>query len=158
MPVDRPRGDTGRYVARGTPQAKESPLYAIWKQMRYRCSNPSHPDFRDYGARGITVCDRWQRDFLAFCQDMGPRPQGTSLDRRDNDGPYSPENCRWATPLEQSNNSRKNRFIEACGERLTVSQWARRLGWSREQVAALVEQPECLEIAELIRRDERTSI
>lgn len=79
--------------------------YYIWAAMIQRCTNPKNRDWRLYGARGITVCDRW-RIFENFLADMGPRPPGLSIDRIDNDGPYELANCRWATPLQQAHNKR----------------------------------------------------
>lgn len=74
--------------------------------MKQRCCNPNHPRFKDWGGRGIKVCDRWRDSFEAFLADMGRRPPGTTLDRKDNDGNYEPGNCRWATSEEQSMNKR----------------------------------------------------
>jgi hypothetical protein len=95
--------------------------------MTQRCTNPNDKAYPKYGGRGITVCDRW-RTFSNFLGDMGLKPEGKSLDRRDNNGPYSPDNCRWATPLEQGANTRQNRWLTVQGTTHHLTGWARLAG------------------------------
>lgn len=89
--------------------------YTVWSMMKQRCYNPAHKAYARYGGRGIVVCDRWRNSFAAFLADMGERPGDLTLDRINNDGPYAPENCRWATRIQQGRNMRNNRRIEIDG-------------------------------------------
>lgn len=108
------------------------PLFVTWRGMVNRCTYKSDTSWKRYGGRGIKVCDRWKESFQNFVDDMGERPQGMSLDRIDNNGDYCPENCRWADKKTQRSNMRSNHFLEFRGERLTLTQWAERLGTSFE--------------------------
>lgn len=111
-----------------SPDGRPSPEYISWAGAKKRCENPRTANYDRYGGRGISICPEWSRDFAAFLRDMGPRPSGTSLDRIDNDGPYAPGNCRWASPHEQARNKRSNHLITAGGETLCVRAWSERLG------------------------------
>lgn len=103
---------------------KNTTEYRTWIHARQRCINPSDAAYPDYGGRGIRFCQRWS-NFNNFLEDMGRKPsESHSLDRKDNDGDYCPENCRWATKREQANNRRVSFFVEAFGEKKTCPQWA----------------------------------
>lgn len=106
-------------------------VHNVWGGMRQRCENPSSEFFPDYGGRGITVCDRWQV-FENFLADMGEPPPGMTIDRIDNDGPYSPENCRWATKIMQARNKRSVAVIEWRGKALTLPEWEQATGIPRQ--------------------------
>ncbi len=103
-------------------------VYWAWAAMIQRCSNPNHPSFKDYGERGIKVCERWANSFEAFFADMGHPPKGMSLERIENDGIYCKANCKWASRKEQQNNRRTNRRLTLNGVTLTMTQWAERTG------------------------------
>ena len=101
--------------------------YKNWTKMIGRCTCPTDGRYAEYGGRGITVCDEW-RLFTNYYRDMCPRPEGMELDRIDNDGPYSPSNCRWVPRAAQTRNTRRNRLIEYQGKKQTLSEWSRELG------------------------------
>lgn len=105
----------------GTRKRRSS--YHVWAKMLQRCENPNNPKYRIYGARGISVDQRW-KSYECFVQDMGERPDGLTLDRVDVNGNYCKENCRWATLKQQSNNTRSNVVIERHGVVYTLKQLA----------------------------------
>ena len=96
--------------------------------MKTRCYNKNNKDYKYYGDRGITVCDRWIASFKDFLEDMGNRPDGMTLDRIDNNSNYELSNCRWATRNEQNNNRRYNYSIEFRGKKRNAAQIARMIG------------------------------
>jgi len=93
----------------------ETLVYRIWAEMLQRCNNHKSPSFKDYGGRGIKVCERWH-SFANFYTDMGDKPAGLSIDRADNDGNYEPGNCRWADAKTQATNCRKRRTKTALAD------------------------------------------
>jgi len=121
-------------------------IYKIWTSMHERCYQPSNHAYARYGARGIVVCERWH-DFNLFFSDMGHRPPGKSLDRIDNNKSYSPENCRWATPEEQQNNTSSAHLLSHGGVTKSISQWARHLGVSRNRIRTRLQKGASVEVA-----------
>lgn len=119
---------------------RRSKEYQCWLDMKQRCLNEECYAFPYYGARGITVCDRWKESFSAFLVDMGERPVGTTLDRIDNDGHYEPGNCRWATRAEQVANRGISRLVEVNGEMLPLKEACRRLGLNHKTVAGRIDK------------------
>lgn len=129
--------------------------YAIWRGMIQRCHSVGHKDYPNYGARGITVCERWRKSFAAFLADVGERPAGMTIDRINNDGGYELSNCRWATQIQQQQNRRSTRLTPdtvreirqrfAAGERkaslarrfgvtfMTITYVVRKTTWSNVQ-------------------------
>lgn len=106
-----------------------------WQNLRARCSDTKSADYASYGGRGITVCSRWLNSYENFIADMGKKPRpGMSIDRIDNDGPYSPENCRWADAITQASNKRTTRVISAFGLSMTMAKWAREMGCSQSKL------------------------
>lgn len=116
----------------GAAAGKKKSEYNIWVMMRQRCNNPRNKRYKDYGGRGITVCERWDNSFTAFLSDMGLRPPGTSIERKNNDGNYEPGNCIWATREQQALNTRSNLRIEINGVTKTLTEWADHFGVPRE--------------------------
>ena len=108
----------------------DTPEYQVWRDMKSRCLNPKSHAWQHYGGRGITVCERWKQ-FKNFLQDMGARPEETELDRIDNNKGYSPDNCRWATKQQNCANTRRTNRLTHCGQTLSISEWARKVGLSR---------------------------
>lgn len=108
--------------------------YRIWGSMLNRCNNPKNPAYPRYGGRGITVCDRWHT-FDNFLQDMGVRPQGTSLDRINNNKGYCAENCKWSTQSEQQNNKSSCRYLAIDGVTKTIRQWSKETGINPATIA-----------------------
>jgi len=111
-----------------THGAHKTKLYGVWRSMKERCQNPKSSHYPRYGGRGIKVCKRWQK-FIAFQADnQHLYKDGLTLDRRNNNGHYSPHNCRWVPMSVQFVNRSDNHFLSFAGERLTISQWALKVG------------------------------
>lgn len=124
----------GNFLHGHTANSKHSPEYTTWAGMHNRCSNPAQRFYPRYGGRGIFVCDRW-KDFKNFLADMGYKPfPAAQLERKDNDGPYSPDNCVWATPKQQCRNRTNTVWVEWEGEQVPLVALAERYGIPRARL------------------------
>lgn len=122
------RSENWKHGHSGNPArgVRPSPTYLSWCCMRQRCTNPADPFYARYGGRGIRVCERWRR-FENFLVDMGERPAGTTLGRKDSDGDYEPANCQWETQRAQQRNRTNNLLVAFGGETRTLAEWCDRL-------------------------------
>lgn len=117
---------------RRTHGLTHSPEYTVWQLMKDRCSNPKNKDFHSYGGRGISVCDRWVNSFENFLCDMGQKPSCQhSIDRINNNGNYEPNNCRWATPVQQAKNQRTNVIVFHGNQIMSLGEFADLIGTTR---------------------------
>ncbi len=110
------------------------PLMPTWRHMIKRCYDHDNEHYKNYGGRGIRVCDRWLNDPNNFINDMGERPERMTLDRIDNDGDYTPENCKWSTRTEQTRNRRNTKTITYKGETKPLAEWCEKLGIPYQKV------------------------
>jgi hypothetical protein len=118
----------------------DHPLYSVWVGMNRRCRDPKHDSYKNYGARGIYVDDKWRDSFAQFLADVGERPSPRhSLERVDFNGPYCPSNVKWATSKEQQRNRRCNRVLPVDGEALCLAEWAERVGINANTLAARID-------------------
>jgi hypothetical protein len=118
---------------------RSSPEYEVWCGMKKRCYNRRCECYERYGGRGITVCERWRASFSAFLADMGRRPSSKhTLERKENDGPYNPENCVWATAKEQARNRRSSAILTLNGVSRTIAEWSEVTGLSTHTIGARV--------------------
>jgi hypothetical protein len=111
----------------------KSPEYQHWLAIKSRCENPKDKDYARYGARGIYVSSEWQ-SFERFVADVGKRPEGMTIDRVDNDGPYAPWNWRWATDEVQANNRRTTVMLTFAGVTKSLTNWAKEVGLTRNTI------------------------
>lgn len=109
--------------------------YKIWDAMIQRCHNQNNKAYHNYGGRGIFVCSEWKNSFKNFYNDMGPRPSDKhSIERKNNNKGYDPENCIWADKYTQANNTSRNKYFSLYGKTLTLTQWSRELGVSYDRL------------------------
>lgn len=133
---------------RSTHRMCNSTEYHSWTGLIQRCTNPNHPRYTDYGGRGITVCERWRNSFIDFLADMGKKPTPDhSIERKNNDDGYHPDNCRWATTSEQNQNTRVVSKYTHDGKTLSVRHWAELVGMSRSALSSRLRLGWSIELA-----------
>lgn len=119
--------DTSKYLPKHKHSiAKYKREYNSWYSMKQRCTNPDKDNYFAYGGKGITVCHRWLDSFDNFVEDMGKRPEGTTLDRIDSSGNYEPSNCKWSTYSEQTLNTTSTYWIDDNGEEICLTHFAKK--------------------------------
>lgn len=119
----------------------QTPTYRTWSHIIARCEKPSATEYRNYGGRGIRICDRWRKSFPAFLEDMGQKPSRRhSIDRVDPNGHYEPGNCRWATAKEQQRNRRYNHVLTLGERSQTIAAWAEEIGTGWTTIRARLER------------------
>ena len=135
-------------------------IYQQWASMIDRCYNENNKRYPRYGGRGLTVCEQWRSSFESFYADMGDAPEGTTLDRIDNEKGYTPDNCRWATPQEQANNRSTNVLIEWEGKSMSIADWARHFNlpyhWIKHRHSRGYKPPELFSTEHLPYRKAKT--
>lgn len=138
-----------------------TPEYQAWTKLKLRCYDPNNHKYKDYGARGISVCGEWRESFEAFFKDMGRRPSARhSIGRRNNDGDYEPNNCSWETSKQQMRNARFNNIITIDNISMCVAEWCEALGvprWKPYEMTRMRglhrdQAPECATIDEAIEK------
>ncbi len=115
-----------------------SKTYVAWRSMKARCLNKNSESYGRYGGRGIVICDKWVDSFESFLVDMGEAPASMTLDRIDNNGDYTPGNCKWSTCEEQANNRSSNVILTVDGCSMSISMWARKVGLKRSTLEARI--------------------
>jgi uncharacterized protein YggL (DUF469 family) len=116
------------------PIKNPHPLYQVWQGMKARCLNPNNPHYANYGGRNIKICNEWINNFTKFVQDMGERPVGYSIDRIDNNGDYTPNNCKWSTKKEQQRNRRVTKHITIEGVSYLICEIAEKYGFKYDTI------------------------
>lgn len=135
-------------------QSKNNPVYCVWKSMNARCSNPKNPRWKRYGGRSLVVCERWRLSYENFIADMGPRPEGGTIEREDNDLGYFPANCYWGSYTDQAHNKSNNTPFTLNGVTKLAVEWEpitgipantihrrRYRGWSDEHILTTPARP-----------------
>lgn len=129
----------GKKIHGQSTKGGRSNAFIVWTAMLQRCYNKNRPEYHRYGGRGITVCKRWRESVVNFIADMGKRPtENHSLDRINNDGNYEPGNCRWATMLQQCNNTHRTRRFALNGREYTLREWAAQTGMNPKLIDARI--------------------